>query len=88
MTSGSSMQAMARSVPLLECAPQPLDEHVVQPAALAIHGDLNVRRFQLVRPVLAGELAVLDGVEDRWLAIALQGGVKRFQAEARILGDR
>ena len=63
---------------LLERAPQSLDEHVVQPAALAIHGDLNAGRFQLVRPVPAGELAALIGVEDRRLSITLQGGVQRF----------
>ena len=73
---------------LLERAPQPLDEHVVQPAALAIHGDLNAGRLQFVRPVPAGELAALVRVEDLRLSIALQGGVQRFQAETRILGDR
>ena len=49
---------------ILQAAPQPFDEHVVQPAAAAVHADSRPHAFQGVDPVVAGELATLVGVED------------------------
>ncbi len=50
---------------VLNRASQPLDKHVVQPAALAFHTDRNSCGLEHVSEGRAGELAALIGVEDR-----------------------
>src|SRR5690348_9691424 len=45
-------------------APQPLDEDVVDPAALAVHADADAGALQDIEPLLGGELRTLIGVED------------------------
>ena len=49
---------------VLQAAPQPFDENVVQPAPTAIHADPHSGGFQLVGKPRAGELRTLVGVED------------------------
>src|SRR5438094_10379667 len=44
--------------------PQPLDKHVVAPAALAIHADTDALTLQHTEEVAAGELAALIGIHD------------------------
>ncbi len=44
--------------------PQPFDEHVVAPAALAVHADGAAVLLQPPGEVQAGELTTLVGVED------------------------
>ena len=60
---------------LLKRSPQPLDKHVVQPPAFAVHGNPNAGSLQSLRPIPAGELAALVGVEDLRGAVAVQGVV-------------
>ena len=45
-------------------SPKPLNEHVVHPATLAIHADLNIEFLQTPRPLCRGKLASLVGVKD------------------------
>lgn len=45
---------------VLDRLPQPLDEHVVAPAALAIHADGNAIVLEQLREFEAGELGGLD----------------------------
>lgn len=54
---------------VLRALPQPLDEHVVVPAALAVHADANVVGFEQAGEFSAGKLAALAGVEDLGAAI-------------------
>ena len=49
---------------VFQATPEPFDEHVVHPAAFAIHADADIGVFERLREVLAGELASLVGVED------------------------
>ncbi len=55
---------------VLDGAPQPLDEDVVPPAALAVHADPDVVVLEQSSEVGAGKLAALIGVEDHRGAIA------------------
>ncbi|CAI09262.1 hypothetical protein ebA5509 [Aromatoleum aromaticum EbN1] len=61
--------------------PQPLDEDVVAPAALAVHADLDAVVFEQVGEIGAGELASLIGVEDLRAAVAMQRFAHRIEAE-------
>jgi len=66
---------------VLHTPPQPFDEHVVPPAAGAVHADLDAMVFQQPRELLARELAALVRVEDGRRAIAGQSFLDRFDAE-------
>ena len=65
-------------------APEPFDEHVVDPTAFAVHADLDARIFEHLREVLADELAALVGVEDFGPAVLGQRLVQRRDTKARI----
>ena len=67
-----------------ERSPQPLDEHVVHPAALAVHRDADASLLEHVGEVDAGELAALVAIKDLRRAIALERLVQGVHAEARI----
>ncbi len=49
---------------VLQAAPQPLDEHVVQPAASAVHANACAGVVEHIGKCGAGELTALVGVED------------------------
>ena len=49
---------------ILQRAPQPLDEHIVHPAASTIHAEADLGVLQYGGEGEAGELAALVGVED------------------------
>jgi hypothetical protein len=67
-------------------APEPLDEYVVPPAALAVPADLNLVGPQHAQEVGAGELRALIGVEDLGPAEALE---RLFECgHAEIAGER
>ena len=53
-------------------APPPLDKHVVQPSAAAVHADRDGLRQEETGEVGAGELAALVGVEDFRVAVLRQ----------------
>lgn len=50
---------------LIGQSPRPLDEPVVDPAALAVHADLHAPVQQRAQPGLAGELDALVRVRDQ-----------------------
>ena len=70
---------------VLERAPEALDENVVHPLALAVHGDTDSLLFEHIGPGTAGELAALIGVEDFRTAVLLDGLVQGLDAECRVL---
>src|ERR1700689_647046 len=66
---------------VLERAPQPLDENVVECASASIHADGDSALLQPSQELGRGELRTLIGVPDFGLAEA-EGRVKCSQAEA------
>ena len=46
---------------VFDCPPEPLDEHIVAPASLAIHADLNSAALKHADEGRTGELAALVG---------------------------
>src|SRR4029077_10716609 len=73
---------------VFDAAPQPLDEDVVPPGALAVHADGDPVLDQHASECRAGELAALVGVEDLWLAVAGESVLQRLDAECRLHRDR
>lgn len=68
---GDAFIRMQIHVPVLDAASEPFDEDVIDPAALAVHADLDGVVGQHLGEIGAGELAALVGIEDlRYLAIA------------------
>jgi hypothetical protein len=47
---------------VLDAAPQPLDEHVVDPAPVAVHANCDAVDLERVGERLGGELAALDAL--------------------------
>src|ERR1700730_17605803 len=66
---------------VLDATPQPLDEDVVAPSALAVHADGDPVFDQHASECRAGELAALIRVEDFRLAVTSQSLLQRFDAE-------
>lgn len=83
---GFDLRAVALEVDLvmLDRAPQPLDEDVVEAAALAVHGQLHAGREQRLGKLGGGKLAALVGVEDLRRAIPGHRALHRPHAEAGI----
>src|SRR4029077_953311 len=73
---------------VFDAAPQPLDEHVVPPGALAVHADGDAVVGEHSGERRAGELRALVGVEDLRLAVMGQGILQCRDAECRLHGDR
>src|SRR5882672_11902194 len=73
---------------VFDAAPQPLDENVVPPSALAVHADRNAVVGEHTSECLAGELRALVGIEDVRLAMTSQGVLQRLDAERRLHRDR
>ena len=61
---GDALIRMQIDVLVLDATPQPLDEDVIDPTALAVHADLDAVVGQHLGEVGAGELAALVGIED------------------------
>src|SRR5664280_3895171 len=78
----------AHNLLVFNAAPQPLDEHVVPPGALAVHADGDPVFDQNASECRAGELAALIRVEDIRLAVTSQSVFKRLDAECRFHRDR
>src|ERR1700686_1254367 len=70
---------------VLERAPQPFDEHVVERAPAAIHADRDSTLFERSQEVRRGELRARIGVPDFGLSEA-ERSVERGEAEARLHG--
>jgi hypothetical protein len=69
---------------VLERAPQPLDENIVQAAPAAVHGDRHTGVPERVGEGLAGELAALIRIEDLRAAVSIQRLLERLDAEPGI----
>ena len=50
---------------MFQSAPEALDKHIVHPASLAIHADLDVMVFEYIREVLAGKLTAASRLLDK-----------------------
>ena len=68
---------------VLDGAPEPLDEDVVEGAPTTIHADTNMGGFQLVGEGVRGELHALVGIEDVRLS-HLQGEAQGVQTEPTV----
>ncbi len=68
--------------------PQPLDEHIIAPRALAVHADRNAVLDQHAGERLAGELRALIRVENPRPAVFRQGLLQRLDAKIRLHADR
>ena len=60
---GDALIRMQIDVLVLDAAPEPLDEDVVEPAAFSVHADLDTVVGQRPGEVGASELAALVGIE-------------------------
>src|SRR3954453_580677 len=69
---------------VLDRSPEPLDEDVVAPGALAIHADGDAGLEEHVGEVGAGELRALVGVEDLGPAMPGERLLQRLDAECRL----
>jgi len=68
---------------IFDAAPEPFDEHVVDPATVAIHADSDAGFFQHLDPSFTGELRTLIGVEDLGSAVFGQRLLRRIDTEIR-----
>src|SRR5438552_8446069 len=66
---------------VFDAAPQPFDEHVVSPSALAVHADRDAVAGEDAGEGRPGELAALVGVEDLRLAVTGHRVLQRLDAE-------
>src|ERR1700737_82619 len=69
---------------VLERAPEPLDEDVVDAASLAVHADLNTTTQQDLCKRICSELRALIRVEDLGLSEAREGLIQRLHTEGRL----
>ena len=65
-------------------APKTLDEHIVQPAAFAVHADLDIVAFEHASELLTGELAALVGIEYVGRAMLGDGFFQRLYTEVAV----
>src|SRR5208283_2948072 len=75
---------------VIHAPPQTFYEHVVHPAALAVHTDGNAQLGEPPSPFLARKLAALIGVEYLWYypTVAGDGLLQRPEAKRRVHGVR
>lgn len=88
--SGTSFGAGFKSVQIhafiLERAPEEFDEDIVQPAATAIHGNVDTVLPQDIGEREADELAALVGVENIGFALVRQGFFQGRDTKIRVHG--
>ena len=75
---------------VFDAAPQPLDEHVVPPGALAVHADRDAVAGEHAGEGRTGELRTLVGVEDVRLAVTSQSllSVSTQNAASMVIDSR
>ena len=73
---------------VLDALPQSFDEHVILPAPLPVHTDLDLTGFQQAGEGITCELASLICVEYLRRAVASQGFFERLHAEVCVHCDR
>ena len=59
---------------IFQAAPEALNKHIVHPAALAIHADLNPMGLEHICEALTGKLATLVGVKDNGCEVDPRSG--------------
>ena len=59
---------------VFQAAPHPFDKDIVDPSALAVHADSDIRILEDIDEGLAGELGALVRIEDLGGAITTEGG--------------
>ena len=80
---GNGFVAVQINLFILHGFPQPFDEHVVAPAAFAIHADLDFVLLKHADEGRAGELTALVGVHDFRRAVLQNGFLQRFDTRIR-----
>src|SRR5438445_7962208 len=80
---GDGYRVISLEIDLLifDALPEPFNEHVVTPASLAIHADLDTVFLEQSGELAAGELATLIGVEYLRPAVTSNCFTHRVQAE-------
>ena len=73
---------------VLDALPQSFDEHIILPASLPVHADLDPIGFQQAGEGITCELASLICVEYLRRAVASQGFFERLHAEVCVHCDR
>lgn len=71
---------------IVQGPPEPLHEHVIDPAALAVHADPDIGCLELIGEGCARELDPLISVEDLRGSIAIEGLLQGFYAELGVQG--
>ena len=71
---------------VFDAAPEPLDEHVINPATLATHADFDVMSLQDAGKVIACKLTALISVEDLGRAVGGDSILQSFNTEAGMHG--
>src|SRR5260370_301462 len=86
--SGIGHRVIGAQIDLLvfDGSPEPLDENVVTPGALAVHADRDVGVEKHAGEGSTGELAALIGVEDLGLAMVGESFFQGLGAEPRLFG--
>ena len=69
---------------MFQAEPVALDKHIVHPAPLPIHADLDVMVFEYIREILAGKLTTLVTVKDIRCAVGCQGFFQRLNTRSGI----
>ena len=72
---------------VLDTAPEPLDEDIIQSPIPTVHADQDLTRLQPAGELMAGKLAALIRVENTRLGLS-QGLVDHFDAEYRVQSIR
>ena len=66
---------------VFDALPKPFDKHIVTPATLAVHTDLDTVILQQPGEFQADELATLVSIEDIRLAMLVYGFLHSFNAK-------
>ena len=71
---------------MFDGTPYPFNEDVVLASAAAVHTDVDSVVLEYSGEIFAGKLGALIGVEDLWLAIAVEGFLEGLNTEIRFQG--
>jgi hypothetical protein len=61
---------------MFQATPESLNHDIINPAALTLHTDFDVGRFQYVGKSVTGKLSSLISIKDLWSAITLMASSK------------
>src|SRR5476651_606777 len=69
---------------IFEGTPKAFNEHIIHPAAFAIHGDFNIPGFEQGGELIGCKLATLVSVKDVRLAVTMESFFQRLRAKPRV----